>query len=108
MYFSRDEFQDLVLFLDARFTEEEQSTEWSEPGSIIPTDCWGPSRVSAELAMKRRILDFQVGLLRKDRAELREAGFAPSEREKQSAMLYLQLMAQMYAYHDDFRASWAL
>lgn len=108
MHYTREDFQDLVLFLDARLSEEEEASGWSEPGSVIPTDCWGPTRITAELALKRELLDFQVGLIRKDRAELREAGFAPSEREKRSAMLYLCLMAQMYSYHPEFRHGWAL
>lgn len=105
--YSRAGFQELVGFLLERLDEEEAMTDHRESNGSIPLDCWGPTRVQSECDMKRELIRFHTRLLAKERS-LSAASTPPSNREKATAMYQIALMAQPYAYHDDFNPLWYL
>ena len=103
---------DLTEFLLARIAEDQEmamQTEW--PIVDFGTDenaafgyRWDPIRVLADLAAKRRIVEFMLGEDQAGSGQTNVEGVARSLR----AITVLRWLALPYADHPDYREEWRL
>jgi len=115
----------LTDFLLARIAEDEAEAAVDALGAPVPVDCWGPERIDAECAAKRRIVELHKIEVAAFRAYGGEEGVTfvePDSFEDITTRRWmcstchnigddgpcstLRLLALPYADHPDYVDSW--